>query len=63
MTNFEKIKSLTVDEMIRFLTRFEFGDVDYSLTFCDLCKGQYDCENICLRNWLTKKEADDFDYC
>lgn len=58
MTNYEKIKQMTVDEMIDFMEKLELKDIDYSLTFCNLCNGQYDCENDCMRQWLEREVKD-----
>lgn len=55
ITNADKIRALTDEELADFLDRWEMGDIDYSKTFCDLCKGQYDCHNDCLLDWLKKE--------
>ena len=52
MTNADRIRSMTDEELADFLDRWEIGDVDYSKTFCDLCDGQYDCHDDCLMDWL-----------
>ena len=57
-SNADRIRSMTDEELADFLERWELGDIDYSKTFCDLCKGQYDCHDDCLLDWL-KKEVDD----
>lgn len=58
MTNFERIKAMSLYEMQEFLERFEMGDVDYAKTFCDMCckdaapeRRSTDC-NGCLKWWL-----------
>lgn len=56
MTNGDRIRAMTDEELAEFLDRWEMGDIDYSKTFCDLCKGQLDCHNDCLMGWL-KQEA------
>lgn len=58
MTNYERIKNMTVEEMIDFLDKVEMGDLDYSLTFCNMCKGQYDCQNDCMRKWLESEVSE-----
>lgn len=50
MTNFEKIKNMTIDEILDFMEKIELKDIDYALTFCNLCKGQYDCREDCMRS-------------
>ena len=52
MTNFEKIKSMSIDEMVMFFCEGEFG--------CDGCAGNFD-KNICasehrrIKGWLKSK--------
>lgn len=55
MTNYEKIKNMSLDEMLDFLEKWRLEDINYSLTFCDFCKGQYDCVNDCMRKWLESE--------
>ncbi len=57
-SNADRIRAMTDEELAEFLDRWELKDIDYSKTFCNLCKGQYDCHNDCLMEWL-KKEVDD----
>ena len=51
MTNYEKIKSMTIDEMARFFCKGEFG--------CEGCAGNFD-KNICasehrrIKAWLER---------
>lgn len=54
MTNFEKIKSMSIEEMIEFLSDFEVGDIDYGKGFCPsgLCDSN-DCDK-CLEWWLNR---------
>ena len=48
---------MTNEQLAEFLDRFAMGDIDYSVTFCDVCGGQlFDCFNDCLTGWL-KQEA------
>lgn len=56
MTNADRIRAMTDEELANFLDRVEMGDIDYSKTFCDLCEGQFDCDDC--RLWWLKKEAD-----
>lgn len=55
MTNADRIRNMTDEELAEFLDRWELGDIDYSKTFCDLCKGQYDCHDDCLMDWLKEE--------
>ena len=57
VTNADRIRSMTDEELADFLDRWALGDIDYSQTFCSLCKGQYDCRDDCLLGWL-KQEAE-----
>ena len=63
MTNADVIRKMTDDVLYDFLTAWEDGDIDYAVTFCDLCEqgkadgGQgndlgLDCDG-CRRHWLT----------
>ena len=38
MTNAERIRRMTVDELQVLLSAFECGDITYAVTFCDLCE-------------------------
>ena len=40
MTNADRIRSMSDDELADFIYRCEMGDIDYAKTFCDLCNGQ-----------------------
>ena len=52
MTNADVIRKMTDDELYKFLQAFEIGDIDYSLTFCSLCKDTgLDCDE-CFKRWL-----------
>ena len=57
MTNADRIRSMTDEELEDFLDRWGLGDIDYSKTFCSLCDGQFDCHE-CRLDWL-KQEATD----
>ncbi|MCB6351158.1 hypothetical protein [[Clostridium] symbiosum] len=63
-TNAERIRSMTDEELMEFLKKIEVGDIDYSVTFCDLCKDGgnalgLDCDE-CLLHWL-QSECEDFE--
>lgn len=53
MTNAERIRSMTNSELLEFLGMWEIRDIDYSMTFCDLCEvgGNLDCDD-CRKHWL-----------
>ena len=55
ITNADKIRTMTDEELADFLDRWALGDIDYSQTFCSLCKGQYDCRDDCLLGWLKQE--------
>lgn len=68
-TNADVIRSMNDEELDEFLAKFELGDVDYAITFCDLCakekniggKGNalgLDCDG-CRGHWLSSG-ADDW---
>ena len=63
MTNADRIRSMTDKELHEFLSMWEDGDIDYSVTFCDLCKKggnelNLDCDG-CREYWL-KSDAGDY---
>ncbi len=64
MTNADAIRKMTDDELYEFLSEWECGDIDYAVTFCDLCndatkRGEIgnvlnlDCDG-CRKHWLTR---------
>ena len=55
ITNADRIRAMSDEELADFLDRWELGDIDYAKTFCNLCKGQYDCHNDCLLDWLRQE--------
>lgn len=62
MTNADRIRSMTDDELYKFLSMWEIGDIDYSVTFCDLCKKDgntlnLDCDG-CRKHWLESSAND-----
>ena len=57
-TNADRIRSMSDEELHKFLLDFEAGNIDYAKTFCDLCckdaaleRKSTDCEG-CLLWWL-----------
>ena len=63
MTNADRIRNMTDDELHVFLGMFVEGDIDYAVTFCDMCEDcgntlNLDCDG-CLRRWLNS-DADDY---
>ena len=58
MTNADVIRQMTDGELYKFLQAFETGDIDYSLTFCSLCKDtDLDCDE-CFTRWLFNDAHD-----
>lgn len=53
MTNFDRIKSFNIEQMGKFLNLVDLGEIDYSRTFCDLCKGDEGSCDGCFRRWLN----------
>lgn len=58
MTNADYIRRMDDATLLDFLARFEIGDLDYSITFCDLCEHTDRCED-CLGKWL-KADIDEY---
>ena len=56
-TNADKIRAMSDDELADFLDRWAMGDIDYAKTFCDLCNGQFECDQ-CRLDWLQKPAKD-----
>lgn len=57
MTNGDKIRSMTDEELAEFISRIQIGDfsnLDYGKTFCDLCNEQYECDD-CLKWWIKQQ--------
>lgn len=55
VTNADRIRSMSDEEMEDFLDRWALGDIDYSKTFCSLCDGQFDCHE-CRLDWLKQED-------
>ena len=58
-SNADRIRAMSDEELADFLDRWAMGDIDYSKTFCDLCNGQFMCDQ-CRLDWL-KQPAKDVD--
>lgn len=71
VTNYERIKQMSIEEMQRFLARVDSCDIDMARTYCDVCKGEmramgewYECDD-CVRWWLeldSKEHPQGIDY-
>ena len=70
VSNADRIRSTSDEELHKFLLDFEAGDIDYAKTFCDLCckdaaleRKSTDCKG-CLLWWLTNdaKQPQGLDY-
>ena len=62
MTNADCIRSMSDEQLYEFLSEWECGDIDYSITFCDLCKQggnelNLDCDG-CRKHWLQRDAVD-----
>ena len=53
MTNAQKIRAMSDEELAEFIYRCEMSEIDYAKTFCDLCNGQYECDQ-CRLDWLKQ---------
>lgn len=58
MTNADVIRKMTDEQLYEFLSEWECGDIDYAVTFCDLCERggnelNLDCDG-CRKHWLTR---------
>lgn len=61
MTNADRIRAMSDEELAEFISRIEIGDFGpqvYGKTFCDMCKGQYECDD-CRLWWLQQPEEED----
>ena len=56
-TNADRIRAMSDEELADFLDRWAMGDIDYAKTFCDLCNGQFECDQ-CRLDWLQKPAED-----
>lgn len=60
-TNADRIRSMSDEELSKFISRIEIGDFGqqvYGKTFCDMCKGQYECDD-CRLWWLQQPAEED----
>lgn len=68
MTNADCIRRMSDEQLYEFLSEWELGDIDYAVTFCDLCeqskkeggKGNelgLDCDG-CREHWLKRDAVD-----
>ena len=61
VTNADRIRAMTDEELSEFISRIEIGDFGrqvYGKTFCDMCKGQYECDD-CRLWWLQQPAEED----
>lgn len=61
MTNSDHIRAMSDEELSEFISRIEIGDFGqqvYGKTFCDMCKGQYECDD-CRLWWLQQPAEED----
>lgn len=61
ITNGGKIRAMSNEELAEFISRIEIGDFGpqiYGKTFCDMCKGQYECDD-CRLWWLRQPAEED----
>lgn len=54
MTNYDRIRNMSVEEMADFMERLEMSDIDYARTFCSMCPDGNDC-NDCRKWWLLQE--------
>lgn len=62
MTNADCIRRMSDEQLYEFLSEWECGDIDYAITFCDLCKQSgnklnLDCDG-CRKHWLQRDAVD-----
>ena len=53
ITNADRIRAMSDEELAEFIDRCEMNDIDYAKTFCDLCNGQCECDQ-CRLEWLQQ---------
>lgn len=61
ITNADRIRAMSDEELAEFISRIEIGDFGqqvYGKTFCDMCKGQYECDD-CRLWWLQQPAKED----
>lgn len=60
LTNADRIRDMSDEELAEFISRIEIGDFGqqvYGKTFCDMCKGQYECDDC--RLWWLQQPAEE----
>ena len=60
MSNADRIRAMSDEELAEFISRIEIGDFGqqvYGKTFCDMCKGQYECDDC--RLWWLQQPAEE----
>lgn len=60
-TNADRLRAMSDEELSEFISRIEIGDFGnqvYGKTFCDMCKGQYECDD-CRLWWLQQPAEED----
>lgn len=68
MTNADCIRKMSDEQLDEFLAEWECGDIDYSITFCDLCQKDkklggegntlgLDCDG-CRKHWLLSNAVE-----
>ena len=61
LSNADRIRDMSDEELAGFISRIEIGDFGpqvYGKTFCDMCKGQYECDD-CRLWWLQQPAEED----
>ena len=53
ITRADRIRAMSDEELAEFIDRCEMNDIDYAKTCCDLCNGQYECDQ-CRLDWLKQ---------
>ena len=62
MTNLERIKEMSLDQLAELIQKIELGDLDYAKTFCDMCDTHdptNDCDECC-KMWLQRDSKEPF---
>lgn len=68
MTNADCIRRMSDEQLYEFLSEWELGDIDYAVTFCDLCEADQkqggkgnvlglDCDG-CREHWLNREASE-----
>lgn len=61
LSNADRLRAMSDEELAEFISRIEIGDFGpqvYGKTFCDMCKGQYECDD-CRLWWLQQPAEED----